>query len=206
MSESKSTTSTHLTPAQKAKAIELWKSGRFTLEDLSKMYGKAPRTFMRLFKKEGIEKGSSAEEIAEKVKEEVKKTAVGEVMETVDKIRATKEEHYKVNQVLFKMHWNEITRLVSERLPMAAGAANFKAIQLALQNFRVIREERYTLLGITEENDISDELPELSIHELTQDQIDEMRAAVASRDDDEMSEDELDMEIGEIEVEPPKGT
>lgn len=190
-----------LSTAEIAEAIALYESGTTTLDELARKFGKVPETFHRIFKKRGIVKGSKAGETAERVKKEVEKATVDDATTLLTRIRETKEEHYKVATALFKLNWAEIMQAKTEGRSMASIAPNLKAIQVAAQNFKLIREERYLVLGISDENGGEDEIPELAIHELTQEQIEEMRAKSAGPEGAEFEfEDdaEIGTEIGEL--------
>jgi transposase-like protein len=195
------TSRSRLTAAEIAEAVAMYESGTTTLEDLARKFDKVPETFHRLFKRLGVTKGAKAEEMKERVKEEVEKAVVDDAATLAQRIRETKEEHYKVAAALFKLNWNEVLQAKKAGMTLASIAPNLKAIQLAAQNFKLIRDERYAVLGINDETGDDDEIPELPIHELTQEQIEEMRKKDAEPEGDDFAfegEGEISTEIEDL--------
>lgn len=184
-----------LTTAEIAEAVALYESGSTTLEELGRRFGKRPETFMRLFKKMGVVKGSKAAETTERVKEEVEKSMLDDAALLATRIRETKEEHYKMASALGKLSWNEILVAKREGRTYASTMNELKALGQALVNLRIAREERYIVLGIGDGNTEDPEIPELPIHELTQEQIEEMRAKAG----DDLELDSLDDGLSEVE-------
>lgn len=185
----KTSTRSRLTTAEIAEAVALYESGSTTLEELGRRFDKRPETFMRLFKKMGVVKGSKAAETTERVREEVEKSMLDDAALLASRIRETKEEHYKMATALGKLSWNEIFTAKKEGRTYASTMNELKAIGQALANLKMAREERYIVLGINDDGGDDPVIPELPIHELTQDQIEEMRAKAG---DDELDLDALD--------------
>lgn len=192
MSESKTKPPrSRLTPAEIGEATALYESGTVTLEDLGRRFGKRSTTFLRLFKKLGVVKGSKADETRERVREEVEKTVLDDAVTLANRIREVKEEHFKASRALFKLNWQEILQAKKEGKSLASINANAKALNVLIANFKMIREESYVVLGLDKDSDDDGDIPELPIHELTQEQIESMRKASAEPDIDDF---DLDME------------
>ncbi|MDL2284440.1 hypothetical protein LJC19_04785 [Oxalobacter sp. OttesenSCG-928-P03] len=162
----------HMSAAQKAEAIALWESGNVTLDMLAKKFKKDKSTLMRLFQKEGAAKGSAEEETKQKVAEAVEKAIVSDATVLAERIRDTKEEHYKMASALARLTWGIIAEARKAGKPVATIATDMKALQAAAQILKTTREERYAVLGITSKDDDPDKpLPELVIKELDPDDI-----------------------------------
>lgn len=157
-----------LTSSQKAEAIALWRSGAATLDDLSKRFSKTQETFSRLFTKEGIKKGESADRHATKVEKKVEDAIFDDAGEMARRIKEVKEETYKTSRGLTKLIWNEIVSANRDKRQVSTTMSNLKALEKAGQALRIAREETYVALGIADgEKDDDATIPELKVQELT---------------------------------------
>lgn len=161
-----------LTVTQRAEAIALWQAGEITLEGLSKKFGKSRQAFLRLFDKEGVKKGSKSAETAKRVTEAVEAGMVDSAAETAKRIRDTKEEHYKMSSTLAKLTWKIIVDAQASGSALGTKLNDMKALQMASNVLKTVREERYAVLGLNEKvHDDDTPLPDLVIRELTAEQI-----------------------------------
>lgn len=159
-----------LTVAQKAEAIALWRSGSVTLEDLSKKFGKRPEAFSRLFKRMGIEKGSTLAESAKKLESVVEARTLTDLEETLKKIAATKDEHFKMSSGLARLAWSELVRARQAGTDIAGLKDLMVTLKLAGDVIGNARKELFAVLNVEkhEQTPDLDELPELTVRELTQ--------------------------------------
>ena len=186
-----------LTTAQKAEAIALWKSGNVTLDDLAKKFKKDRGTFARLFKEEGVEKGSTAAETEKKIQEAVEATLVDDATKNAQRIKDTREDFYRYVDGVGKLTWNIVVKAQRERREPASYATDMKSLEMTMRVLKMVREEKYTLLGYREDSEDDDKpLPELRIQELTAQDIKDLheRSLMA---DDELG---LDKELGDEEL------
>lgn len=161
-----------LTVTQRAEAIALWQAGEITLEGLSKKFGKSRQAFLRLFDKEGVKKGSKAAETAKRVTDAVEAGMVDSAAETAKRIRDTKEEHYRMASTLAKLTWKIISDAQLAKEALGTKLNDMKALQMASNVLKTVREERYAVLGLNEKvHDDDTPLPDLVIRELTAQQI-----------------------------------
>jgi hypothetical protein len=173
-----------LTVAQKAEAVALWRGGEVTLEDLSKKFKKRPETFSRLFSRMGIKKGAASEELAKKMAAKVEARALSSVDEQLTRIAAMKDEQYKMQSGLAKIAWAEIVRARQAGLDLAGLKELMQTIKLAGEIFGNARKELYTVLGVEEmdKREEFDDLPELTVRELTQNEVGQLRDTVSEDD------------------------
>lgn len=167
--------SKRMRPAQWAEAEALWESGQVTLVDLAKKFDKAEETFSRHFKKKGLKKGAKKDEHAEKVKEKVADAIADDATVLASRIRETKEEHYQMARAIGKLTWREVLKAQTAG-SVAASTPEFKSLKEAMTVLKLVREERWAVLGLDNpdtENDAN--LPDLVIQELTADQIEAMQ-------------------------------
>ncbi len=196
-------TPARMTPRQWAEAEALWESGEVTLDDLASRFDKDRSAFVRYFKKHGIAKGSKAAERKEEVKEAVAAAAIDEATVLANRIRETKEDHYKMSSALAKLVWAEVLTAKKDSRPFAAIKDNLKALDNAMNVLMKARQERFAILGLDKDDYVDEDgLPELVISELTAAQIEELR----NRDEEELEasttavipEDTQDTEIDEL--------
>lgn len=191
-----------LNAAQKAEAIALWKSGTVTLDDLAERFKKDRTTFLRLFKEEGVQKGETEAETKKKVEEAVEHAIVDDATVLATRIKDTKDEHYKMSAGLAKLTWNVIRQAAQEKRSPATYAGDMKALKDAAMTLKLVREERYAVLGINADDDNDDKpLPDLMIQELTAEDIKEMHRKSAQESDDDLGINEIgDATLGDEEA------
>ena len=152
-----------LTPKEWAEATALWESGEVTSKDLSDKFGVSRETFLRRFKKDGIEKGVRAHEHADAVREELSKSLSPDQVLTAQRAKETKEQHYNWSAALARMAMNEIAVAARDKVPVASKLPNLKAIEKAAAILEKARNERWIVLGLDKNDDFDDEMPELAI-------------------------------------------
>ncbi len=175
----------HLTPAEKAEAIALWKAGTVTLDDLCVRFKKDRSTFWRLFKDAGVEKGEAKAEIEKKVSETVSSMVLDDAGVLAKRIKDTKEDHYRFVNGISKLAWNIIVTAQQEKRTPATYATDMKSLEMAMRVFKMSREEKYALLGISPDDENDDKpLPELRVQELTAQDIKELHERSLMADDE----------------------
>jgi transposase-like protein len=163
----------HLTPAQKSEIQQLWRSGEVTLEELAKRFDKNISTIKNVLK--GVKKGELASEVKKKVEEEVEKAIVDDATEYARRVKETRDEHYRMSAALAKLTYASIGAAKRDGIPLGNIAGDIKTLHIAAQTLKITREERFAVLGITNEDDNVDKpLPELVVQELTNDDIEEL--------------------------------
>ena len=169
-------TPTRMTPRQWAEAEALWEAGEVTLDDLATRFDKDRSAFVRYFKKHGIVKGSRAAARKEEVKEAVAAAGIDEATVLANRIRETKEDHYKMSSALAKLVWAEVLTAKKDEKPFSAIKDNLKALDNAMNVLMKARMERFAILGLDKDDYVDEDgLPELVISELTAAQIEELR-------------------------------
>lgn len=165
-----------MTPRQWAEAEALWEVGEVTLDDLAKRFSRDRTVFTRYFKKHGIVKGSKAAARKEEVKEAVAAAGIDEATVLANRIRETKEDHYKMSSALAKLVWAEVLTAKKDEKPFSSIKDNLKALDNAMNVLMKARMERFAILGLDKDDYVDEDgLPELVISELTAAQIEELR-------------------------------
>lgn len=178
-----------LSPAQWREIDMLWESGEVTLTTLSERYGKTRECFVAHFKKYGVVKGARKDEIR-RAAEEIKKEAQSAEQRVLsERIKQTKEDHYKMSEAIGRLAFNEILKARKDGKPFRTVQQDIKTLLLTAETLKKVREERWITLGL--DKDVIDEetLPELVITTMTQDQCEQLR--------EEQQEDEQVMGIDE---------
>lgn len=130
---------------------------------------------LRIFKEDGAEKNADGAETTRKVQEAVQEAIVSDVVVLANRIRETKEDHYKMASNLAKLVWSTVLRAKQEGKPLGTTLPEVKALQTALSALKTAREERYAVLGISATDDHEDKpMPDLVVQELTASDIAEM--------------------------------
>ncbi|MCG5512848.1 hypothetical protein [Ectothiorhodospira shaposhnikovii] len=176
-------------------AATLWESGNYTLEDLSNRFGISKEALSKGFKKRGSEKGAKSKEYAEKVKAAIGRAAEEEALIHAQRVMETREKSYEWIMALTKMAMSEAVSAAKARVPIATKLDNLKAIEKAMNVVSTGSNELFRVLNIKPDDIGDDQLPELTISEMTADEIAAVQRA-ASGDDEDLDlsdlEDDLD--------------
>ena len=184
-----------MTAKQWAEAEALWETGDVTLDDLAKKFGRNRSSLSRHFTEHGIKQGALKEEHKKIVGDAVRAAAVDESTVLASRIRETKEEHYKMSTALAKLVWSEVLKAKQDGAPMSSIMNNVKSLDIAATALKKLREERWSILGLDKSDFIDEDgLPDLMITELTNAEIEALRA----RD-----EADLDLDVSGVVTEKP---
>lgn len=185
-----------LTPSEWAKAESLYESGDYSLDMIAVEFGVHVITVQRHMKTHGIEKGSRAASIKDRVADRMAEEAEAEASVTAKRIRETKEEHYRLNQAIDKRMVREVVTADAEGRSLATSGSLIKTLKMMAETLKITRENRYTVLGIIDNDTRDDELPTLEVRDMLEEEIEEIRAKQRSEaremgildDEDELAE------------------
>ncbi len=188
-----------LTPKEWAKAESLYESGEYTLDQIAEEFGVHAITVHRHMKAHGVEKGAKAADVKGAVSDKIREEAEKDASIIAQRIQETKEEHYRLNQAIDKRIVREVVTAESEGRSVAASMNVIKTLKLMAETLKITRENRYTVLGITNDDVTDDELPALEVREMLDEEVEEIRDKQA-RQAVEMGilQDEQDDDIVEI--------
>lgn len=182
-----------LNSAKKAEAIAIWQAGTMTLTELAKKYKVNERTLSRLFEREGVKKNDNEENTKKIVEEAVENTLKKEALIYAERVKATKEDHYKMANTLAKLIFSKIITVEKEGKAASTISGDLKSYNLAVSSLRILREERYATLGIRADDVGEDRpMPDLIVQELTIEDIREMSKG------NMVNEDDLDFDDGDL--------
>lgn len=182
----------NLTSTEKAEAIALWRAGTVTLDQLAERFHRDRSTFVRLFNSADATRGEAKEEHERKVSEAVEAAALGEAAIIAQRIRDTKERHYRLAEIIEKLTSDIIIKAKKEGRAINTVAGDLKALQYAIQTVKTAREEKYAVLGLNEkESDDDSPLPDLVVQELTAEEVKQMHT-------NQLGEDDLGIGVGDL--------
>ncbi|AMB48275.1 hypothetical protein [Methylobacterium sp. AMS5] len=189
-----------LTPAEWAQIKELWELGTAEVNEICSRYGVKPASLRKRFLRYGVKKGSRAHELATATAAAAKTTATAAApvpaAKTAEQLSAERKHLIEKVRKEHTGYANNLVRAAMGRLADAQrhGRAfstedgNLKTIERAMKIVRMGRLEIFDLLNAHDEVD-ENELPELSIRNLTDEQIKALREK-QEEDDGDLVEDE----------------
>ena len=184
-----------LTASQWREIEMLWESGEVTLKDLSAKYGKHIDTFSTHFRKLGIKRGSKAEELRRVAEEVAKQQARDEASIISERIKDTKEQHYKMADAIGRLVFKEILDVRNKPGgKFREIKSDMQALFVAMDTLKKVREERWAILGLDKDVVDQDSLPELVMSTMTPEQAQALRNA-QDEDDDLMGIDDNNLEM-----------
>jgi hypothetical protein len=168
----------NLTVSQKAEAIALWRSGKVTLADLSKKFGKRPEAFSRMFARLEIAKGAAIPEMAKKLEAKVEEHIVSDLDKTMRRIAKTKDDHFNMSNGIAKIAWSEIIRARQAGTDIAALKDMMTTLKLASEVVGTARKELFAILNVDKYDQEADfeNLPELTVRELSNSELSLLQA------------------------------
>lgn len=165
-----------LTPRQWASVEAAYMAGTMTQQRLAEKFGVSKRAIQRHMTNKKIVAGGKAEEHREAVINEIGKSQIDDAQVLAARIRETKEEHYKMVAGLGKLTWAEVLKAKSDGAPISVAMNNLKALNEAIKNIKMVREEKWAVLGLDKDTFIDEDgLPALVISELTAEQVEALR-------------------------------
>lgn len=169
----------------------LWESGEATLREIARKFNTTTATLAVHFKKNGIKKGARAEDLRQAVRKQQEIEAQTEAAVISERIRQTKEDHYKMATALAKITFGEVIKMRSTETPYGKGEKDIKTLLLAAEALKKCREERWVTLGLDKDAVDESALPELTLHTLTAKEVQQIRDNQAEDDDEMGIEDEI---------------
>lgn len=180
-------TAKNLTGAQRAEAVALWRAGEITLEGLAKKFKKRPETFSRMFTRMGITKGSGAAEALKKAADAVSAHVLSDTEQTLKRIAEVKDAHYTMSRQLAALAFREIINAKKAELDVGKLKDVMAVYKMASDVIGNSRKELFELLNVEKHEHTADmdDLPDLTVRELTLDEVTQLQVAPMDGCDDE---------------------
>lgn len=187
-----------LTISQWEQIVVLWELGKATVEDLSVMFGVSTVSIRKGLKKRGAVKGIRSHEIAASAVEAAKSDA----QKNMERIAQMKERFINYTDLIAKLTIKELSDATKGGVPLSTKRHDLQTLQRAASIISTVRNENYHLLGLYDENTITDELPEVGITEYTADEIEKIQRGFDEVEEtigdvDEFDEDDLRLPFGD---------
>jgi hypothetical protein len=190
-----------LTIPQKAEAVALWRAGAITLDGLAKKFKKRPETFSRLFTRMGVEKGSGEAAAMREAEKAVSSKTVTDLEVTLDRIAKTRDTHYRMSSQIALMAFADLQRHKRAELDIAKLKDSMSVYKMLSEIVGNSRKELFEVLNVEQhsKNEDLDDLPDLTVRELTQDEVATLRDA-PEVDLDDAGADMIDLEDDELDT------
>lgn len=174
-----------LTVAQKAEAVALWKAGTVTLDDLAKKFKKRPETFSRLFKRMGVEKGSAEKEAMRRAEAAAAARVASDVEETLKRIAQVKDTHFQMSRNLAAFAMRDIVQARAAGVDVGTLKDVMAVYKMAADVVGNSRKELFEILNVAKHEATidDDDLPDLTVRELSQSEVDALRDAPTGEDE-----------------------
>lgn len=166
-----------------------WANGTHTLEDISAEYGVTARALQAHFKKAKIVKGESADIIRAAAHHAVRSDEVADHASRIEMFRSARTRTISNAETLERFLMSQIVIAQEEPKEAFRALSAIKGIVAAAAALERLQIVRNTALGV--DDNIVDELPTITIFDLTDDQIVELRDALEdpNADDDCLPEE-----------------
>lgn len=177
-------TNKRLTDLEWSEVAAYWAVGDTTLEELSRRFGVTVPTISRKMKDLGVQKGQEVRGHMEAVADVIKQESMADARETARRIRETKDETYAAIRNLQRASMTLAAKAArfepssgSEFGKMAMMLEDQKALKLAMDIQKAGLDARWKLLQVekVQEEEKEDDLPELTIRDMTRDEVEEIK-------------------------------
>jgi DNA-binding MarR family transcriptional regulator len=163
-----------LTEAEWQQIVAIWETGGVRARDIADQFHITAESISRGLKKRGAVYGRHATSAARRLIE----AATDEFEVAARRARETKEDHYKISAYFAKLAAKKIQDAESGKTSYAQADEEIKALLGAMKVNSAARSERWAILGLDREDVFDpDTLPELSIREMTGQEVENVKDA-----------------------------
>lgn len=194
-----------LTPREYARAKTMWQSGDYSLKEISDTVGVSATALSRRFKRDSVSKGSDAKKVSAAVKRAIEKTSAAQAEELASTAHDIKMLALKSIELFNKKNYADVVACIKSGRPLGEIQGDLKALKIASEIVNLNYGTGARILGLDQDLNLEDALPELQIHIMTENDVAELREqqrreeaeANGEIDDDdligtELSPDDLD--------------
>jgi hypothetical protein len=185
---------TRLSESAWAEARALWEVGDSSLEELTKRFGVSKRALQFHFSKHALSKGSKSSELAAAVEMEVLRRELPDKEILVQRAKNIKERTYANSQAIENLVMAQLDLAKKDPSQAYKAASAMKMLSLAASTLERTHRLTKTALGLDKEPDIGKEFPVLTFRDLSQEDLEEIRAGHADKwgDDDVIDDPECE--------------
>jgi hypothetical protein len=193
MSE-ESTPRKRLSEKEWSEIVVLWELGEHSLQDLSERYGITPGAISSGLNRRGAIHGRLAVENAQKIAKE----SQDDFAVLLQRAKETKDFHYKSASMIGQLAVKKVQQAEKGDISYAQADDEIKVLLNASKVNAEARKERFAVLGLDKDDLVLEDLPELTIQEMSSFEIEQIRAEqdrrAKSGDLDEISVEAVDVE------------
>lgn len=197
-----------LTPREYARVKTMWQSGEYSLSEIASEVGVSGTNLSRRFKRDGIEKGSNARKVAAAVRQQIERTSAAQAEELSNTAHDMKMMALKAIDLFNKKAYSDVAKAIHDKTPLGERLSDLKALETAS---KIISQNYATgarILGLDQELNADEQMPELQIHLMTENDVEALReqqrmeAAEANGEDidDELMAGLTDEELDDLDV------
>ena len=174
-----------LSPSTWAEIRAYWESGDHGLAELSERYGVSQRAIQTHLKKLGSLKGSKAAELAVAVRKEVFEKVLGHPDGLVVRAKETRETAYTNAAIVESLVMAQLALAQKDPTQAFKAATALKMLSLAAGVLERVQGVKLRALGLDNETAVSDEMPVLTLRDLSKEEIEGFRERDEADDDGE---------------------
>lgn len=167
--------SKRLTPREYARAKQMWQSGDYSLKEISDTVGVSATALSRRFKRDSVSKGSDAKKVSAAVKRAIEKTSAAQAEELASTAHDIKMLALKSIELFNKKNYADIVACIKTNRPLAEIQGDLKALKIASEIVSMNYGTGARILGLDQDLNLDDALPELQIHLMTENDVAELR-------------------------------
>lgn len=173
----------HLKLRQRMEAAALYGMG-FSPEEIGKKFGKSKRQMERIFKQMGVERGFAQAIVDKQITEAIAKEAAARSSEIMKKIQSTRDDSYRTLTAINRLVAHTMAQAKADGKDMASTLNAARALLTHAQAVKVTLDGRFKALGVKEDGNADNEdLPTLSVQEMTEEDVRRVQAAADAEDD-----------------------
>lgn len=167
--------SKRLTPREYARAKSMWQSGEYSLAEIADAVGVSATALSRRFKRDSIEKGATANKVSAAVQKAIERTSAAQAEEMAVVAHDLKMQALKAIKLFNQKAYADVAKSIQDKTPLAERLSDLKALNEAT---KIVAQNYATgakILGLDQELNEAEDLPELQIHLMTENDVADLR-------------------------------
>lgn len=164
-----------LTPREYARAKTMWTSGDYSLKEISDTVGVSATALSRRFKRDTLTKGSDAKKVSAAVKRAIEKTSAAQAEELAATAHDIKMVALKALELFNKKAYSDVATSIKDKTPLSDKLNDLKALNEASKIIHLNYNTGARILGLDQALNPDEQMPELQIHLMTENDVEELR-------------------------------
>lgn len=169
--------SKRLTPREYARAKTMWTSGDYSLSEISDEVGVSATALSRRFKRDSLVKGSDADKVSAAVKKAIERSSLAKAEELASTAHDIKMQALKALKLFNQKAYADVAGAITAKTNLSEKLNDLKALKVASEIVSVNYATGARILGLDKDLSPDDDLPELQIHLMTENDVEELREA-----------------------------